>query len=65
MTTDANTEKRWMTVYDVAEVLDVSDWTVRRMVERDEIPGVIKIGKKPLVKIDRATFTRWLNRQAQ
>lgn len=65
MTTDANTEKRWMTVYDVAEVLDVSDWTVRRMIERDELPGVIKIGKKPLVKIDRTTFTRWLNRQAQ
>ena len=65
MATDANTQKRWMTVYDVAEVLDVSDWTVRRMVERDEIPGVIKIGKKPLVKIDRDTFTRWLDHQAR
>lgn len=53
------TQSRWMTVYEVAEVLEVSDWTIRRMVERGELPAV-KIGKKPLVKIDRERFAAWL-----
>ena len=51
-----------MTVYEVADVLEVSDWTVRRMVDRGELPAK-KIGKKPLIKIDRGEFGRWLERQ--
>ena len=53
---------RWMTVYEVANVLEVSDWTVRRMVDRGELPAK-KIGKKPLVKIDREKFEEWLEAQ--
>ena len=53
---------RWMTVYELANVLEVSDWTVRRMVDRGELPAK-KIGKKPLVKIDREKFEEWLEAQ--
>lgn len=55
-------QSRWMTVYEVAEALEVSDWTVRRMIDRGDLPAV-KIGKKPLVKVDREEFKRWLERQ--
>lgn len=55
-------QKRWMTVYDVADELEVSDWTVRRMIDRDELPAK-KIGKKPLIKIDRREFEQWLEAQ--
>ncbi len=59
---ETKSHSRWMTVYEVADVLEVSDWTVRRMVERGELPAV-KIGKKPLIKIDRERFARWLEGQ--
>lgn len=53
---------RWMTVYDAAEALEVSDWTIRRMIDRGELPAK-KIGKKPLIKIERREFELWLERQ--
>ncbi len=62
METKPADQKRWMTVYDVADELEVSDWTVRRMIDRDELPAK-KIGKKPLIKIDRREFERWLEIQ--
>lgn len=62
METKPAEQKRWMTVYEVADVLEVSDWTVRRMIDRGELPAK-KIGKKPLIKIDRGEFAHWLESQ--
>lgn len=60
--TESDSEKLWLTVYDVADTLEVSDWTVRRMLDSGELPTK-KIGKKRLIKIDRSEFVRWLERQ--
>ncbi len=62
MATKSEKQRRWMSVYDAADVLEVSDWTVRRMIDRGELPAK-KIGKKPLIKIDRGEFEQWLERQ--
>lgn len=59
---DVIKNNRWMSVYDVADELEISDWTVRRMIGRGELPAK-KIGKKPLIKIDRREFEAWLERQ--
>jgi excisionase family DNA binding protein len=50
--------KRWLTLADVAEELDVSTRTVMRWVERGQFPAVVLPGGRR--RIHREAFERWL-----
>lgn len=61
MKSEAAPQNKWMSVKEVSEELDVSEWTVRKMVERGELPAT-KIGEKPLIKISARRFAEWLQK---
>jgi excisionase family DNA binding protein len=48
-----------MTVDEVATLLRVSSAAVYKMVERDEVPGVIRIKKR--LRFEREVLVHWLH----
>jgi excisionase family DNA binding protein len=48
---------------DVAAKLNVSESTVRRLIDRDELPSLQLGGQRKAVRIDESEFIAWLYRE--
>jgi excisionase family DNA binding protein len=59
MTTVAS-ERRLLTIREVAARLRVSESTVHRLIARDEIPSLQLGGRRKAIRIDEAEFEAWL-----
>jgi excisionase family DNA binding protein len=59
MTTVAH-ERRLLTIREVATRLNVSESTVRRLIDRDELPSLQLAGPGSAVRIDESEFDVWL-----
>lgn len=52
---------RLLTVRDVALLLSVTPKAVYQMVHRDEVPGIIRVGKR--LRFDSRLLLEWLSRK--
>ncbi len=52
-----------LTVPQAARLLGISNTMAYQMAARDELPGMVRIGR--LVKVHRPTLDRWLEEHAQ
>jgi excisionase family DNA binding protein len=59
MTTVAR-ERRLLTVREVATRLKVSESTVRRLINRDELPSLQLGRRRTAIRIDESEFEAWL-----
>ena len=61
----AESQDEWLTVRDVARLLSVSTWQVRKWLKYKQFDKVMNPGKK-LTRISRASYNRFVakNRQA-
>ena len=53
-------EKRWLTIKDLSNYIDLSEKAIRNMIWRGQLPH-IKIGRR--VRFDRFEIDRWLEKQ--
>jgi excisionase family DNA binding protein len=53
-------ERRLLTIREVAARLNVSESTVRRLIDRNELPSLQLGGKRKAVRIDESEFDAWL-----
>ena len=51
-----------LTVAELAECLHLSEHGTRNAIDRGEIPGVIRIGRR--IRVSRRVVERWLNGEA-
>jgi excisionase family DNA binding protein len=48
-------------VDEAAALLQISPWMLYEMIRRDEVPGVVGLGKRNL-RIVKSTFNDWISR---
>ncbi len=57
------TQEPPLTIPQAARLLGISNTMAYQMAARDELPGMVRIGR--LVKVHRPTLDRWLEEQAR